>query len=306
MQSYAAQLGKALESEGPVKNAMIWSLSQQPAFRNMVKEILPQLDDEMKEDLQFDDTLSMAPTQEELEGAERMPASMLEGRNLEAVKEALAKRESSNNPKAVNSLGYTGKYQFGAAALEDLGYLKPGSYKKYKNKAIKMPEQWTSKDGMTDMETFMGSEGIQDAAMSDYLDINYKRLKRQGVPVDEMSDKEVAGLLSASHLVGTGGAEALHEGGDSADAYGSKASEYQELGEKAIEAVEKEIDRVNQQQSSGDDIPMGQLDDLLNKINQLDLNQETIDELENEAVAMESYSDGARLKDMISKLSGIS
>lgn len=41
---------------------------------------------------------------------------------------AIKFKESTNNYSAVNQLGYIGAYQFGCAALEDLGYIKKGTW----------------------------------------------------------------------------------------------------------------------------------------------------------------------------------
>lgn len=76
--------------------------------------------------------------------------------------------------------------------------------------------------------------------------------------------------------------------------------------EEAVQEAESAIDKVNQQQSSGDTTPVNQLDALLQKINSLQGSPEEIDDLENEAVQMESYADGQRLKEKIRKLQGLS
>ena len=76
--------------------------------------------------------------------------------------------------------------------------------------------------------------------------------------------------------------------------------------EEKVQEAETEIDRVNQQQSSGEATPLSQLDSLLEKINQLQGNPEDIDDLENEAVQMQSFADGQRLKEKIRRLQGLS
>ena len=43
---------------------------------------------------------------------------------LETYYNAIGKRESGNNYKSVNSVGYIGKYQMGEAAMIDAGYYK--------------------------------------------------------------------------------------------------------------------------------------------------------------------------------------
>ena len=171
---------------------------------------------------------------------------------------------------------------------------------------MNMPELWTKRDGMSDLETFLSSEGIQDSAVSDYMKMNYKRLKNKGIDMENLPPEEVAGLLSSAHLVGHGGANKFYKGKDSEDANGTKASEYYELGKDAAEEAEKEVDRVLQQQSSGDMSPISQLDSLLEKINNMSISQEDKDVLEDEAVAMEGHSDGNRLKDMIREINGLS
>lgn len=71
------------------------------------------------------------------------------------------------------------------------------------------------------------------------------------------------------------------------------------------EEVESVIDRVNQQQSSGEATPMNQLDQLLGMINKLKLPEETIDELEEDATNMVGYNDGQLLKEKIKRLQGL-
>ena len=75
---------------------------------------------------------------------------------------------------------------------------------------------------------------------------------------------------------------------------------------RVIEQADSIIDRVNQQQSSGDNTPMSQLDELLAVINELNVASETIDELERDATDMVGFTDGQILKDKLRRLQGIS
>ncbi len=75
---------------------------------------------------------------------------------------------------------------------------------------------------------------------------------------------------------------------------------------QVIEQADSIIDRVNQQQSSGDNTPMSQLDELLAVINELNVAPETIDELERDATDMVGFTDGQILKDKLRRLQGIS
>jgi galactitol-specific phosphotransferase system IIB component len=102
----------------------------------------------------------------------------------------LAQKESSMNPKAVNRLGYIGKYQFGNMALQDLELDdKINAHKFKKNPAI-FPEK------------------MQDKAMIKLLKLNKNYL---GNYIEKFVGKNVAGvnitksgLLAGSHLVGAG------------------------------------------------------------------------------------------------------
>lgn len=139
---------------------------------------------------------------------------------------AIGTKESSNNYNAENSFGYIGKYQFGAAALIDLGYVKAGST----NRDLTNPNSWTGKDGMTSNTAFLGSTTVQESAMFNYLQINYNRLlKTDKITTNDDPDK-VAGLLASAHLVGSRNADKF----DKKDGNGVRAATYYTLGSTAI------------------------------------------------------------------------
>ena len=54
LQALGRQLSEALKQEGPIKNAMIWSLSQNPAFRKSAAKFLPKADEELSKELGVD------------------------------------------------------------------------------------------------------------------------------------------------------------------------------------------------------------------------------------------------------------
>ena len=70
LQAMGRQLEAALKEEGPVKKAMIWSLSQNPAFRKSVETTLPEIDRQISEDLGVD---IYNPLNQYLEGGEVEP-----------------------------------------------------------------------------------------------------------------------------------------------------------------------------------------------------------------------------------------
>jgi hypothetical protein len=135
-------------------------------------------------------------------------------RGLSNFLEHLANRESSNNPKSINSFGYIGKYQFGNAALKDVGYENITV-----NKFIKDPDIF--------------SEKMQDIAVIKLMKINKKRIgkllnKYNGKKINGILITE-SGLLAAAHLAGAGGVRKfLKSNGryNPADGYGTRLTQY--------------------------------------------------------------------------------
>ena len=146
------------------------------------------------------------------------------------LKDALGKKESSNNYKAVNRLNYLGKYQMGAAMLTDLGYVKKGT----SNSGLNNPDNWTGKDGMSSKDDFLNNPTVQESAMDAELDMNEKRLTKMGVIDDSTTEQEKSGYLSTSHLLGTGGARSMKNGIVKKDANGVTGNEYYNLGYSAV------------------------------------------------------------------------
>tara|TARA_R100001079_G_C4436216_1_gene146549 strand:+ start:345 stop:938 length:594 start_codon:yes stop_codon:yes gene_type:complete len=107
----------------------------------------------------------------------------LDVKNHNAFLEAMGKRESSNNYRAVNRFGYMGKYQFGKSTLKTL--------------KIKVSK-----------EEFLNNPDLQEEAMHKLLLYNQKKLKKY---IEKYDGKIVhgilvteSGLLAAAHLGGPG------------------------------------------------------------------------------------------------------
>lgn len=148
-------------------------------------------------------------------------------------KEAIGLRESGGQYNKVNSIGYLGKYQMGAQALEDLGLLNPGASKLGSNKEVlSNPANW--KNGMS-QDRFLNDPNMQEAAMAKFTQMNFNRLQKGGQISVSTSMKDAAGLVAASHLGGTGNAAKMAAGDNSfADQYGTKITDYRELGRSAV------------------------------------------------------------------------
>jgi hypothetical protein len=120
-------------------------------------------------------------------------------------KDVLGKRESNNKYEAVNQIGFCGRWQLGAGALIDLGYVRKGaSTRKLKVTA------WVGKDGISGRAEFLANKnGVQDKAILAYTMMNYKRLLKLGTLKPGDSKARVVGVLAAAHLTGPGGANLL-------------------------------------------------------------------------------------------------
>jgi hypothetical protein len=159
----------------------------------------------------------------------------------------LSGRESGNDPKVVNQLGFAGLYQFGAPRLADLGVYIPGPQENLGgwNKTSKdAPGKWSGTfniPGFPEVKTlpdFLASPDAQKAA----FEIHRGKMDQeiQSLGLDKYVGQTVGGvpitqdgLRSMIHLAGAGGAQAfLASGGQDnrADANGTRVSEYAKLG----------------------------------------------------------------------------
>lgn len=143
--------------------------------------------------------------------------------NLIGFKESSSEGQNQNY-SAENSLGYIGKYQFGAAALYDLGYIKVSDPKKITNNVLSDTENWTGKDGITSKSDFFNNKTVQESIMFQYLQRNYNTLIRNGTISASDSIDHVAGLLATSHLLGAGNANKF----DKKDGNGTRGKVYYE------------------------------------------------------------------------------
>ena len=152
------------------------------------------------------------------------PLSQTDMANLQR---AMLQRESSGNYQSINGGGYAGGYQFGALALQDLGYVKSGTT----NAMLNDPNVWTGKNSVGSLDSFLNAPTIQDQAFVDYSQINYDRLIQNGTINGSSSTDDVAGYIAASHLLGAGG---VNSGLSNSDANGTTGYEYYNIGSTAI------------------------------------------------------------------------
>lgn len=155
---------------------------------------------------------------------------------------ALFASEGGGKVDVENKFGYIGKYQFGEAALADLGYYKGDESN---NRSLTdefrydWSGEWTGKNGATSKDVFLNSEAVQDSAARDWVAFLCKGLKRYklaqyigetigGVEITE------SGIIAGAHLKGFGSAanpgviQFLRSNGtvNGADAFGTSVSAY--------------------------------------------------------------------------------
>lgn len=160
-------------------------------------------------------------TQSNVLRVQSLPSGLPSGFDYDTYTKRVGQMESGNDYGIVNTIGYAGRYQFGAQALETLGYMKSGS-SKGGNKAMRDPSNWNN--GLS-LEKFLASPEIQDEAMKKLTAMNYKQLVSKGIVNPNMSSNELSGWLYVSHGVGVGGAMKFAAGGNPAEGYGTTASQ---------------------------------------------------------------------------------
>ena len=141
---------------------------------------------------------------------------------------AIGQRESNLSYDAVNSLSFSGKYQFGKFALAGEGYLK--STKGTNAECITNPSNWTGKDGMTSQQAWLEAPDVQEKAMIGYTNKNLQYLKNNGGVKDSDDKGTIMGMLAGAHLLGPTGMKNWRNGEGGRDAYGTTGDEYFQIG----------------------------------------------------------------------------
>lgn len=172
----------------------------------------------------------------------KMTIGNLSKDQLTAYYAQIGQSESSGDYSSENTLGFVGKYQFGHQALIDGGYVKSNVTS---NSQLNDPNSWTGKDGITNKQAWLDSQGVQEQAMEDYTKRNYNAMVQNGAITADMANEEVAGMLSVSHLLGAGGAKNWRAGSGGADAYGTTGDQYFQKGKYAASVLGAKMPAIN-------------------------------------------------------------
>lgn len=137
---------------------------------------------------------------------------------------ALRYKESRGDYQAVNTLNFLGAYQFGEAALIDLGYVRRDR-DLYDNN---YSGGFTGQHGIRSAEDFLSNQQVQDRAARDWMQIMWRYIEAEGL--DRHAWRQVggqtlspSGMLAATHLLGSGALKRFIESGGRAnisDPYG--------------------------------------------------------------------------------------
>lgn len=132
----------------------------------------------------------------------------------------LAQLKKSNNqlPTTVSATAGIGSYGVSPQALEQNGYLKPGTVKNFLGNpnqlesVLKSPTVWTGKGGMSNLNSFLGSPSTQNAVQTQVLNSSFKSLVQNGTVSTNTSAAALAPLLQISQKFGPGLADAWSKG----------------------------------------------------------------------------------------------
>lgn len=115
-----------------------------------------------------------------------------------------------NASSIINSRGYIGFFQFGEAALIDLGYYKHWNNNSDKTQANDWTGSWVGKNGVNSLSVFLKSPAKQIQIIEEWINLLCKRLRNRGF--NEYYGKIINGIeitesgaIAGAHLVGEGG-----------------------------------------------------------------------------------------------------
>lgn len=114
--------------------------------------------------------------------------------------------------ETISSEGYAGRYGLSSQALQNAGYVKPGTPQTLE--AINNPNNWVGgPNAPSSLNAFLTTPGYQDYAMNIYTAQNYSTLQTAGIITPNTTKEQVAGFLSVSHYTGADAAVAWYSGG---------------------------------------------------------------------------------------------
>lgn len=169
------------------------------------------------------------------------PIGTLSQADVTSYMTGIAMLESAGDPnnnggdyRVVNQFRYAGRYQFGAQALETLGYMKPGSFTLYGQAAMDRNDVWLGKDGVNNLKAWLDKPAVQESAMQNFTARNYRALAASGVITAESPPEHVAGMLGVAHNLGAGTAISWAKTGVGQDGNNTPGGKYYAMGRYVV------------------------------------------------------------------------
>jgi hypothetical protein len=158
--------------------------------------------------------------------------------HVKALMAAMGWAESRWKYEIENTIGYIGRYQFGAAALVECGYIKRDYYTQTPNNSVcKADAAWTGKDGCGSKDSWFKSKAAQESAMYALITKNYNTMSKNGGIKSDDDLCTVAGMICVAQLLGATGAKNWRMTASGSDAYGSTGEKYFNIGRYAIDVL---------------------------------------------------------------------
>ena len=307
---FGTQLVELANKEGMARSQAMWALSQSPAFRKVLEKQIPEIEAQVNEDtksLNFPEQggMSVAPEESNQDYIEKGLDKILDleagYQNQQEDTGNFIDGQNIGTNRGITPQAYMDFYGVAPTVDEMKNLTKEQAVEIYNENYIKAPKFDTiaDKELQLNMIDFGINSGTQTAvkALQELVGVS---------PDGFMGEETLAAVEQYSGDISEDLNQKRREllrGSSKYDTYGkgweNRISSLENFQEENLEELEQDIDRVNQQQSSGDNIPVDQLESLLGKIDSLRVSQEKKDELENDAITMSGFSDGEILKQKI-------
>jgi hypothetical protein len=157
-----------------------------------------------------------------------------------SVQLGYSESRNSYDPYPPNPLGYLGKYQMGAAALVDAGYIKPSAYEQYGgsgNRVLMDKNAWTGKNGVGSREDFINNPSAQEDAHVTNTELIIQRGLKTGYISKTDDAGTIGGKIMTAHLLGVKGAKNWLESGVGKDANNVGGEVYFNRGKYAVQVL---------------------------------------------------------------------
>lgn len=181
LEAMGRQLNAALQQEGPIKNAMVWSLSQNPAFRKKIQKYIPELDKSVSEATGLvpeDNILNRALTpREELTSQEQQVEEGGDISREPAASDFLREKEDTRNVGYVptNASGVT------IATGLDLG--------NFELNRLNLPKELVDK-----LQPYVGLEGAEAKRVASNLKLTDEEVKQIDDAMEVYNEDKVGKL----------------------------------------------------------------------------------------------------------------